>query len=536
MSYGKIFSPQLVYKQTGTKWNALQATLKPNTAITAKYRPTGGNTSTTETFTPTNMQMDVTPQFSEQIINNALRFDLGSKTYVNRDGKLFTDIDPLTGAGQQAGTLGSDTGAVDLTFWATGEPSAVALKSLLTTQTGRPITELTFRAPLAPIKPGSLQLLATQLSGGAINGTPDSNGDYSGAGMTLKVNFETGVVRAKFGDWVAKAGNETKPWYRAENVVGAEVFKPNPVLADSVRFNAVAYKAVPLNADQIGINPVRLPQNGKVRWVRNGDTALIGRTWKTTATVSNNQTVNLSHAASRVWVHLKDTKTPVAPANYSEDLEAGTVKFTNIAASTAVDIYAAYEVMAQVLETDISGRIKLNKQIPSGETFTAGEAYLATVINHGTKFARVSHKFEQTTWGNNWQDSVQGDAPLARYNSVQHPIAVTNAGALTERWLIKFISSTTFQCIGEKTGVLGQGDINAVYAPQNPASPNNEPYFTIAAEGWGQGWIAGNCVRFNTVGAITPIAVAQCINPGTPTAQDHTFELVVGCNVDRPAP
>lgn len=536
MTMGKIYVPPRSWQQTGVAYKNVPAQLKAGTGISASFRTVGGASTKTETFSAASLKADVTPGFAEQIINNSLRFELGGKTYVSRDGQLFADINPLTGAGVSAGTLNSSTGEATLTLWNSGQPAAVALKSLLTTMTGRGVGDITFRVPIAPVKPGSVQLLATRLDGTAINATVDSSGDYKGAGITMHANAETGVVWVRFGSWVTAAGKENEPWYHADNVDGTKVFKPEPVLADSIRFNAVAYKAIPLNADQIGINPVRLPQNGKVRWIRAGDAAVVGRKWKTTATVSNNQSVALGHAVSRAYVMLKNSHTPVPAAAYTVDFEAGTVLFNNITANTEVDVWAAYEVLAQVTAVDISGRVTLNRSIPAGESFTANQAYLATVINHGTRFARVSHKFEQKTWTGNWQDSIDGDAPLAKYNAVQHPIAVTNAGALSERWLIRFLSSTRFQCIGQKVGVLGEGEITSDYAPQNPAAPQQQPYFTISAAGWGAGWGAGECVRFNTVGALNALAVIQCINPGEPTAIDHRFEMVVGCNVDRPAP
>lgn len=536
MAVGAKFAVKTRRKQTGVAYKSVASALKAGTGIAATFRAQGTASSKTETFTTDSLTLDVTPGFAEQIINNSLRFELGGTTYVSRDGALVADIDPLTGAGQAAGTLNSTTGKATLTHWQSGQPAKVTLHSLLTTMSGRAVSDSTFRVPIAPIKPGSLQLSATRLDGTSLSATADSSGEYIGAGVVLHVNFETGVVWVRFGSWVTAAGNENEPWYHADNVVGTEVFKPEPVLADSIRFNAVAYKAVPLNADQIGLNPVRLPQNGKVRWIRAGDAAVVGRKWKTTATVSNGQSVGLGHSASRVYVMLKDSNTPVPAASYTADFEVGSVLFNNVTANTEVDVWAAYEVLAQVTEVDISGRVKLNRSIPAGESFTANEAYVATVINHGTKFARVSHKFEQKTWTGKWQDSIDGDAPLAKYNAVQSPITVTNAGALTERWLIRFISSTRFQCIGENVGVVGEGDITSDYAPQNPAAPQQQPYFTISAAGWGQGWGAGECVRFNTVGALNAIAVIQCVNPGEPTTIDHRFEMVVGCNVDRPAP
>ena len=57
-----------------------------------------------------------------------------------------------------------------------------------------------------------------------------------------------------------------------------------------------------------------------------------------------------------------------------------------------------------------------------------------------------------------------------------------NAGALTERFALRFTNSTTFECIGEHLGFIGSGTINADFAPINPVGA--APYFTLRALGF----------------------------------------------------
>ena len=109
---------------------------------------------------------------------------------------------------------------------------------------------------------------------------------------------------------------------------------------------------------------------------------------------------------------------------------------------------------------------------------------------------------------------------------------VSNAGASTERWALKFTSSNAFQVIGEHVGVIATGDINTDCAPVNPAT--GKPYFTIKALGWGLGWSVGNILRFNTVGALAPVWIAQTVQRGPNTGLDHSTTLLVRANVDRP--
>ena len=151
----------------------------------------------------------------------------------------------------------------------------------------------------------------------------------------------------------------------------------------------------------------------------------------------------------------------------------------------------------------------------------------------GTLKARVSAFFDQQTWdGITWADSLVGSPASSSYNDAAEPITVTNAGALTEKFALKFTNTTTFQCIGEHIGNIGNGTINADYAPINPIS--GMPYFTIKALGWGSGWAAGNVQFLHTVGAIYPYAAIRTVQPGPEAGIDFDFELLTRGDVDRP--
>ena len=122
--------------------------------------------------------------------------------------------------------------------------------------------------------------------------------------------------------------------------------------------------------------------------------------------------------------------------------------------------------------------------------------------------------------------------PAAFYNTALAPIVVTNAGASTERWALRFTSTTAFQVIGEHVGVIGTGDINTDCSPINPAT--GQPYLTIKALGWGSGWAAGNILRINTQGALCPAWVVRTIQPGIESGTDYSFDLLTRGDVDRP--
>lgn len=54
------------------------------------------------------------------------------------------------------------------------------------------------------------------------------------------------------------AGNESEPWYIAEAVEGGQILRPIAVDPSSIRYNVVTLKSVPIDAEVIGLDPVRL--------------------------------------------------------------------------------------------------------------------------------------------------------------------------------------------------------------------------------------------------------------------------------------
>lgn len=475
--------------------------------------------------------LDLTPGYAEPIVPGSINFALGGKTYFDRLGSLYCDLDVTTGAATSAGSINYSTGETALSNWAPGAANGVALRSLLTTFDGSPVDEVTFRIPTAPIRPGSLQILASALTGGALNVTASSSGVISGAGITGTVNYETGVVRVRFGGFVTAAGHESEIWYDAAAVgTDGKIFKPAPVFADTIRYNAVAYSYLPLDSSIIGLDPVRLPQDGRVPIFRDGGFAVIGHTGTVgPVAVSNGQTINCGRVRlSRVRVIGHDGM--VINAGYTADLEAGTATFTNVTGySQPVTLEHRIEDMVQVSDVQISGQLTFTRQVT--HDYPAGSVVSSALIA-GDLYARVEKVFDQATWTSAWSNSVSGSVATGTYNTVLAPIEVTNAGALSERWAIVFTNSTSFNVMGENVGVIAVGNIATDLAPINPAT--GEPYFTLRAVGWGSGWAAGNVLRFNSIGALFPVWVVRTIQQGQEMVTDDSFALLVRGDVDNP--
>jgi hypothetical protein len=513
------------------KTGSLSAGEEPYQPIVVRYRLVAGAAQSDIRVAPSTVAIDLTPGFAEPVVPGSINFTLAGRRYFDRLGRLFYDLDPATGAATEAGTINYTSGEVTITSWVAGQSSAVALSSLLTSLEQRPVTAVAFRIPASPVRPGSFQLIGTFAdSGTSINATAETDGDVVGAGITGTIDYETGVVLVRFGDMVTAAGNESQSWYDPAAVTGGMIFRPKAVLGSTLRFNAVAFSYLPLDADILGLDPVRLPQDGRVPIFRPGSFAVIGHTGTVgPVTVTNGQTINCARVRlSRVRVI--DSTGAVKNTGYTTDLEAGTVTFTNVSGMVQpVTVEHRIEDMMLVSDAQISGDLTFTRQIT--HNYPLG-SYVSSAMVAGDLSARVSLVFDQATWNGSWSDTLAGSAATASFNSALYPITVTNAGAVTERWIVRFTNTTQFEVIGENVGIIAAGNLTSVCAPLNPAT--GQPYFTIPVAGWGSGWGTGNVLRFNTVGANFPLWVARTIQQGPETVTDDSFTLLIRGDIDRP--
>ena len=461
-------------------------------------------------------------------------FSLGSTRYAQlTDGTLLRDINATTGGGTPAGSVSAALGAVFISSWPTGAspllsnwrgliaPPSVGVEAPFTT------FESTFRTASSPLRPASVSVLGTMQDGTAFNVTADTSGKINGTRVKGRVDYQYGLVELYFVNPDGDAALNADLSFL--QIGGLSTIPADLVMLSSVRYNAVAYSYLPLDADLLGIDPVRLPSDGRVPIFRAGGFAVVGHTGKITATVTNAQAINCARVRlSRVRVVGYDGN--VINTGYSADLEAGTVTFDNVSGySQPVTLEHRIEDMAVVREAQISGEITFTRALT--HDYPLG-SFVSSALVAGDLKSRVSVLFDQGTWnGTTWMDVVSGSAATGTFNDVLAPIVVTNKGAVTERWALVFTNTTAFNIVGEHVGVIGTGTINADLAPINPATGG--PYFTVPALGWGLGWATGNILRFNTIGAMTPIWVVRTVQQGPNTGIEHSFTLLSRGDVDR---
>ena len=223
---------------------------------------------------------------------------------------------------------------------------------------------------------------------------------------------------------------------------------------------------------------------------------------------------------------------PVLGELWDYDLDAGTITF-----KTSIDLSSykmplkaihAQEQRNRIVDLDIDGTLSLlfaaNRNYPIENTYVSS-------LQIGDDLAvRVSVPFTQKSWNSVWQDTPEGEQLLNKLKLTDYPMILTDDGAITDRWLIKFISNAQFELYSEALGFVGKFDTLTNLAPINPAT--NKPYFTIdkLAFGTKTPWAAQDVIRFNTWGTLMPVWVLCAVqpNPNPPTGADGFEQYLFG--------
>jgi hypothetical protein len=502
--------------------------------VKMRYRANDAPNVAQETITTSALSVDLTDRYAERIVAGSVRFTLGGKSYFDRLGKLYTDLEPGTGAATLAGTLDYGTGRTELRVFAPGQPNQLHLEALLTELSGQPVEEVCFRIPAAPVRPGSVQIRAAPLSGGTISASANTTGAIETATMLGTVDYQTGIVRVRFGRWITALGHEGESWFSSEAVVNGRIFKPLPVLADTLRFNAVAYTYLPLSADVLGLDPVRLPPDGKVPIFRAGDVAVVHHTARTAWPNPGTSALDVGRVRLSTLRVLDAQGLALPVEKYRTDLDVGTVQLIAPVdlSNFTPPLVAEHRIedMALISDTQINGVLSLTR--PLTHAFPAHETQVSSALIVGDLQARAHTMFSQQTWTGEWKDSRIGANTIAQFNVAVFPVGVSNRGAIEERWALIFTGSTEFRVVGESVGQIALGNVASELAPINPET--RAPYFRLPAPGWGAGWSAGQVLRFNTSAANFPIWMARTVLQGPASADRDAFQVQIRGDVDRP--
>lgn len=495
--------------------------------VTCHYTPAAaGTTDISVTIAPPNTVIQlINANLDEAIVQGSVMFTCGTYTYFDREGVLYRYVTStgLINSAENVGTVNYVAGNITIL------PSKISLSSAINIITLQTIfgkwtaIDANFRTQLSPLKPEALSVSAVTEDGVQITATADENGDIVSEWITGSVNYNNGTAKIAFGKIVNS------------------VWDSRRVDPSSIRYNAVSYKYIPLSADILGIDAVRLPPDGRVPIYRTGDLVIIANTDETTpATKTNGQTINAGRTRL-AWVRLLDDDGLTVPSDrYTLDRAAGTVTITN-ATGLAQPLTLRHTVadLRMVTDAQINGSLTLSRAL-SFDFPTTGTV-IAGCLLHGDRRARVSAAWDQNSWDGTWKDSIVGSAATATLDLIAHPITVTNEGCETERWILRWTNTTNVELIGETRGLVFSGIFNTNIAPINPRTRDENgaggvPYLTIPVAANGGGWSAGNVVRINTVGAIAPIWMARSIMQSDEPAGDGAdgCEIYALGNIDRP--
>lgn len=491
-------------------------------------------------WTPPPVTIDLCPYTADYIVPNSVRFTWMGHVYEDFDGVLVRDYTSAA-PGIIAGQVDYSTGVARVFDYVVGAGTTAtdfALQSLWTVRQNWTTASIFMRTQAAPLKPSGVVLNLSDAQGNAITAIGDINGTITGTHLRGKIDYQYGLLELQFGDFVediALTPEQKAEWWYSADDVGAvqagKIWRPWPVDPTTLRYNSVSYFYLPIDAEILGLDPVRLPQDGRVPIFLVGSYVVIGHTATTPpATVSNGQAINCARTRlSRVRLVGADGKT--IHAGYTVDLDAGILTPVDVSGwLQPVHVEHRIEQLERLRDVQINGDIATVGQL--AHDFPAGST-ISSAITATTLRAQVSQFWDQHTWdGITWADSIIGNPAAATYNDMLAPVELTNAGALTERFALRFTNSTTFECIGEHVGFIGSGTINADFAPLNPVG--NAPYFTLRALGWGSGWAAGNVQFLHIVGAIAPFACIRTVQMGPAAGIDYRFELLGRGDVDRP--
>ncbi len=460
--------------------------------------------ATSASFSPDELFFEMFLQSDEVVVNNSIRFAIGNRVYVEREGSLYFDIDPATGSGTLGGSLDLANNRVVINNWPKASITSLTVHSFSTILGGATLGQLTtFRTPGAPIAPGSMYL-SVMRDGVKYDVTAELDGTINTVEFEGFVNYETGVVDVRF---IAR-----------------------PMDLATLKFNCVVYNHLPLDAELIGLDPVRLPTDGRVPIFQKGDVVVIHQTdTKPVVGATAGQVISTGVVRLAELDLLDANGAKIGDSAYTKDLDAGTATMGPAFATQDVTVVYRYEDLVLLIDVDISGVMRLAK--PASHAYQANKAYVSSVCIAGDLWSRYSNMFDQQTWLGVWSDYAQGNTVSAQFNDADFPMVLDNQGAITERWYIEFISTTSFKLIGEHVGQIAVGNTSTDFAPTNPNT--GKPYFTLPHLGWGSGWATGNVLRFNTYGAIFPFWTIRTILQNDAVIENDAFALQLRGNVNK---
>lgn len=353
---------------------------------------------------------------------------------------------------------------------------------------------LKFHIADSPLAAGSFSMVGTQVDGGAVALASDNLGTITGTGGSGTINRLTGLISLTFTE---------------------------PTKVESLTFSGIKQESSRLDPAVVSVDSLRLPTDGKVYAFAQNDAAVIFNIDNETLPggLVADQVFTLNRTNIDSLVIIDQLKQTVPDDRYLVDFVAGTVTFANPLnlAGYTQPLIAIHTVEDRLLISGVSGDGKITFAQPFTKAFGTTGTYVSAILPMGDFKSRVTDPFTQSI-DSAWANNQNGDPAAGNYDAVSYPIAIDNEGAVTDRFKLKFKSTSTVDVISEERGVImSNAGIGAVIAPINPLTA--KPFFTIPYQGWDGGWQPGNILRFNTFSASGGVWFIRCTLAGPDTTE-----------------
>lgn len=380
--------------------------------------------------------VELLPGIAEPIVPGSLLFSWNGGLYCDRSGMLYRDVASATNGGTAVGTVNYAARTASLNSYSGNATGAVTLLACLTAAAGFSVTSATFRTPGAPLRAGSMQLTVVRTdTAELVTAAANVNGEFSTGIIRGSVDVTTGIARLAF---------TTDP----DDDTGASDVPVIPLL---LRYNAVVQTRLPLDAGLLGLDPVRLPSDGRVPIYRDGNVLVIHHTAETfIASPIAGGTVTLDRQQQAQIDVVDGNGVVLRGASFVADRELGTVTWANplvmqdtegTPLSLPLIIRDRVEHMAMCTEVQITGALGISSPLPWD--LPAGETKVSSAVAWGDLQARIHTWFTQQTWSQgapNWTNGPIGNTTTAQYNSLSYPPVITNAGAVAGKWALVSLS------------------------------------------------------------------------------------------------
>lgn len=483
------------YNNTTGEWQTLTRDVNFDSLVSVDYVDAGGSpASVSASVTLSTIAFDLRRGLYTGFVAGSLMFGFGGRVYFESDGTLY--YRDGSGSPVAAGSFDPTTGLGEISAWGSGSPT-LTVYALLAKIGVWKLGSVIWRTTGSPLRPASFQV-----TDGTHFASADNTGTLTGGSTFINgsINIETGVYQV--------------------------TFVPS-VVPELARYNAVALTYLPIDPEVLGLNAVRLPLDGRVPVIqRSQDLVILNDEF---VTLPNPAIAGTTYSLGRdalAYAVVRDSRgVKVLSSKFTADLDAGTITMANpldlSAYTQPLIVETRIEDMVLCTDAQLNGDVQIAGYI--AHDYPAEGTYVASAKLYGDLQARVGVLFSQQTWTGVWSDVLIGSTTSAQYDDINHPVIVTNAGAAEERWRFQFTNANSYQLFGETLGLVANGSTLTDFAPVNPAT--GEPYFTIAAAGWGSGWNAGQQLRLNTYACAAPIWLLRCTLQGPATEPTDSFVI-----------